>query len=327
MHCDTISLILEERRAGKEVYLRENTFQLDLMKMRKAGYLLQNFACFVNLGKQKKAYEEGKILIELYRQELEKNSDILAPVLSYADIEKNQKAGKMSALLSMEEGEICEGSTEKLTYFYEQGLRMMSLTWNFENSLAFPQKKVEDAEGKILHILPETERGLKEKGFIFVEKMEELGIIIDVSHLGDAGVKDVLRCSKRPFVASHSNARALCSHPRNLSDDLIREMAERGCVTGLNFYAAFLRDFKEGEKTQSCLEDCVRQVLYLFRKGGEDFVGLGSDYDGIEDNLEWEHAGNMERLADALQKAGLHERQLDKFASGNVLRLYKEVLR
>ena len=112
---------------------------------------------------------------------------------------------------------------------------MMTITWNFPNELGFPNGKDESVSPA--RSVPDTEHGLTETGIAFVQEMERIGMIIDISHLNDAGIRDVFRYTKKPFVASHSNARALARHPRNLTDEMIRALAERGGVAGINYYA------------------------------------------------------------------------------------------
>lgn len=325
MHCDTISRIYEESKEER-IHLYENNFQVDLKKMKEANYLLQNFACFVNLGKVDRPFEYANKLIDIFDEEMSLNTDLISKVYAYSDIENNIKNNKLSAMLSIEEAEVCEASLENLQHFYRRGVRMMTLTWNYENSLAYPNKKVFDSNGKFIKTVPDFNRGLKEKGFEFINRMEELGIIIDVSHLNDAGIVDVLGNTKKPFVASHSNARRICAHPRNLSDELIKKMADKGCVIGLNYYSEFLRNFRTEEKKFSYLDDCIRQAKYIINKGGEDFLGLGSDYDGIDDNIEWKDVSGTQMLLRAFEKAGFSARLIDKISGENVLRLYKEVL-
>ena len=160
-------------------------------------------------------------------REIEKNKDDIGIVYSYDDIIKNQKNNKMSALLSIEEGGACKGDLALLRNFYRLGVRMMTLTWNYENELSFPNGHFYDEKSK-------ERRGLKEKGFEFINEMERLGMIIDVSHLSDDGIYDVYNNTKNPFIASHSNARSICSHQRNLTDDMIKKIGERGGIIGVN---------------------------------------------------------------------------------------------
>ena len=324
MHCDTISELLNLRRQGRQVSLRQNDLHLDLERLQKSGYLLQNFALFVNLKKCRDPWEEVCALYNMYREQLQENSDMIAPVYTYCDIRKNREQGKMSALLTVEEGGVCKGEIEKLRCLYEMGVRMMTLTWNHPNGLGHPHESghshPDGRRGK------EVWKGLTERGREFVAEMEGLGMIVDVSHLSDAGFWDVAEATTKPFVASHSNARSVCAHGRNLSDDMIRLLADRGGCMGLNFYADFLRVPVVGEKNPITMEDVVRHALHITDVGGVEVLGLGSDFDGIDTNEALPGVQSMGRLWDALHKAGFKETELDKIFYGNVLRVYRQVL-
>lgn len=342
MHCDTISRLWKLRQQGEEEGLLENSGHVDVRKLQKGGYLLQNFALFIEKKKCADPWENVLQLYEVYEQELEKNRDRLAPVYCYADIEKNRKEGKISALLTVEEGAVCKGDLGKLQTLYEKGVRMLTLTWNYPNELGYPnldsdrgreirssaqdrEPAERDAMVKGFLNTPEK-RGLTETGLFFLERMETLGIIVDVSHLSDGGFYDVLAHTKKPFVASHSNARALCPCARNLSDDMIWKLAERGGVTGLNFCADFLVQKPVGEKNPGTIADIVSHAAHILKWGGEECLGLGSDFDGIDTHEELPGADKIERLWEALKQHGFTERQLDKVFSENVLRVYREVL-
>lgn len=198
---------------------------------------------------------------------------------------------------------------------------MMTLTWNFPNALGYPSLNAERYDP----YTPNTSEGLTEKGIEFVQEMERLGMIVDVSHLSDAGFYDVLHYTQKPFVASHSNAREVCRHVRNLTDDMIRKLSERGGVTGLNFCMDFLREPSE-KGSYAALADIVNHARHIADVGGVECVGLGSDFDGIPCNAEISGADQMPRLADAFQKKGFHESEIDRILYGNVFRLYQEIL-
>lgn len=216
------------------------------------------------------------------------------------------------------------GNIRLLRDFYRLGVRMMTLTWNFPNELGFPAKVT---EGNLKGTLFDgDEYGLTETGIAFVKEMERLGIIIDVSHLNDAGIRDVLEHTSKPFVASHSNAKKVCGHPRNLNDDLIQAIDERGGVIGINYSSSFLRDWEEGEEEVSRIEDMVKHVLYIRDLAGIDCIGLGSDFDGIDGELEIASPEDLPLLKKALREAGLKESEIEKIFYQNVLRLYKDIL-
>ena len=321
MHCDTIGELFALKSQGQPGTLRENALHIDLLRMKESRYLLQNFALFVQLNKEGDPWERACSLHELYDQELKQNSDLIAPVYQFSDIAENEGAGKMSALLTVEEGAVCKGELEKLRELYRWGVRMLTLTWNFPNELGWPNL----SRGQS-HYLPNTTQGLTERGREFVAEMEKLGMIPDVSHLSDAGFYDVLAVTKKPFVASHSNARAVCPWVRNMTDDMIRKLADRGGVMGLNFCADFLEEVPEGQKNPGTIAAVVRHAKHIANVGGISVLGLGSDFDGIPTHEELPGAQSMERLWEAMKQGGFTEEQLDQIFWKNVLRVYEEVL-
>jgi membrane dipeptidase len=140
------------------------------------------------------------------------------------------------------------------------------------------------------------------------------------------GFYDVYLHSKKPFVASHSNAAALCRHKRNLSDDMIVKIGERGGVIGVNYYGRFLEDTAENGIYYSRISRIADHIFHMIQVGGMESVGLGSDFDGIDDNLELSDCGGMELLWEELRRRGLSEREAEGVFSRNVLRLYREML-
>lgn len=326
MHCDTISEIWESRRRGEPQALSQNKLHIDIFKMKQAGYLLQNFAMFVDLQKGLDPFAYVQELIAVFYEEIEKNKNDIDVVKCYQDILCNKEQGKISALLTIEEGGCCKGQLENLEMLYQLGARMMTLTWNYPNTLGFPNLELprdEDTLNAGSFCNFDSTKGLTETGFLFVERMEELGIIVDVSHLSDAGFWDIAKHAKKPFVASHSNARTLCCHRRNLTDDMIRAVAEHGGVVGLNYYGAFL-DEENGQ--YSSVAKIVEHAQHIVRVGGQECLGLGSDFDGFEGGREMENCAQMEKLVVALERAGFTGDMLDKVLNGNVMRVYREVI-
>lgn len=306
LHCDTISKIYQSRKRGEQTGLLSNHLQTDIKKMKKGGYLLQNFAVFTDMEKdEENPYLCAKNQIALFYEEMERNASEICHVKTAAELEKNKKEGRISAVLTLEEGEICEGSVKKLEEFYQNGVRMMTFTWNYENSLG-------------------TGRGLTEKGIAFLEKMEDLGIIADVSHLSDAGFYDVCRYAKKPFAASHSNARALCGHKRNLTDDMILNIAKRGGVIGVNYCGRFLEAQEGDDVCESRVSQIADHILHIVHIGGAACVGLGSDFDGFLGGSELSDCSKMELLWEELKRRGISEDRADDIFFQNVFRIYKE---
>lgn len=325
MHCDTIYEIYEGQKRGESIFLRNNSLHLDLEKMKKGDYGIQNFAMYVDLEKSENPFLQAMEMIDVFYKEMEANKDLIGVVKSYEDIEKNWKEGRMSAMLTLEEGGMCLGNIRFLRDFYRLGARMMTLTWNYPNELAYPNRIV--LEGPERGCYPDTEHGLTERGMEFLEEMERLGMIIDISHLNDAGIWDVFKHTKKPFVASHSNARALASHPRNLTDEMIRALGERGGVAGINYCPAFLHDWKEGENKKSLVTHMVEHMKHMKQVGGIGCIGLGSDFDGIRGELELTDGGKLPLLEEEMRRQGFLPSEIEAVFYGNVLRVYKDILK
>ena len=327
MHCDTLSALLSAKRQGKNFDFENSDTQISLSKMQAGDYLLQNFAIFVNLGETDSPLPEALEMILLFESEMEKHADLIRPVRSYADIEQNQADGVMSALLTGEEGEITMGNPDFLYFLYKLGMRMMTLTWNYENSLGFPNVRLDKkASASSDRYCLSQNKGLKEQGIVFLEEMERLGMIIDVSHLSDAGFYDVLEHTTKPFVASHSNARALARHPRNLTDEMIRALADRGGVAGINYFDAFVKDRVDGKAALSLCRDMVAHMKHMKQVGGIGCIGLGSDFDGFGSPVEMKDCSGMQLLADEMSREGFSTGEIEAVFSENVLRVYKELL-
>jgi membrane dipeptidase len=240
-------------------------------------------------------------------------SSVLRMVYNAGDIRENMRAGLISALLTVEDGRAVNGDMARLGWFFNAGVRVMGLTWNAPNCFGHPNSP--DPGAMAL--------GLTEFGREAIHEMNTLGILIDVSHLSDGGFTDVAALSKKPFAATHSNCRALCGHPRNLTDGMIRMLASAGGVAGVNFMPGFLTS--DGGR-ESRVEDICRHVLHFINTGGEDCVALGTDFDGIDGAFEIGQPTEMSKLFDALEQRGLSERQLEKFAFSNVLRVLSDAL-
>lgn len=343
MHCDTISALeteiweeertekAQEKSTEKQVRLweeererrnpntlRENNGQLDLLRMKQSGYVLQNFALYVDVGDHPGAWEWAMRLYQRFRAEMEKNKELIRQVTSFDEMMENKRQNRMSALLTIEEGGICEGRIERLHELYRMGARMMTLTWNYPNTLGAPASP---AEG----VKVEGPAWLTPKGMEFVEEMERLGMILDVSHLSDEGFWNVVQIARKPFVASHSNARSLCGHPRNLTDEMIRKIGELGGVIGLNFYEQFVlgQNAKDQNEFWTALISHAKRIWNL---GGGDVLGLGSDFDGIPRNEFLPGAEKMGELWERLHRAGFTAGELDGIFAGNVMRVYREML-
>lgn len=305
LHCDTILRCVDSE--GK-VKLRENDLCIDVQKLRKGRSLAQFFAMFVDLDVDKEPMDRCLDMIDCFYKELEENSKDIAFAGSFADMGRNDAEGRMSAFLAVEEGGVVEGKLQNLRNLYRLGVRLITLTWNYPNCIGYPN-------ADWVH----KDKGLTPFGQEVVAEMNRLGMIIDVSHLSDQGFYDVARLSQNPFVASHSNARAVEGHTRNLTDEMLVLLAEKGGVTGLNLEPSFLG----GGGT---LEAMVRQLSHMKKVAGIDVIAIGTDFDGTGPLSVIRNTGEIGLLCDGLQKAGFSSGEIEKIMCRNAERVMKAVL-
>ena len=317
MHCDTIMALM-----NTNMNLRDNDLMIDLNKLKKSNYMLQCFAMFVpyisfNNDNNYSPFEFCNKMIDRYYLELEKNKDLISPVFSYDDILNNIKNNKMSALLTIEEGGVCQGNLEFLRNFYRLGVRMMTLTWNFKNEIASPNiNYLKNKDTKI----PNTVDGLTSFGIEVVKEVNRLGMVIDCSHLSDKGFYDVIKYSTKPIVCSHSCSRYVCNHVRNLDDDMLIKLKENGGVCGINF----CHDFVKCDDKKALISDIILHINHIRDLIGIDYIALGSDFDGISnDDIELKNALFMPKLVLELQNNGYSKEDIDKITHLNVLRVFK----
>ena len=279
-------------------------------------------------------------VIDYVYQELGECSDVAQLCRSSFEIDEALKEGKIAVILGLEGGRPLEGrpmqdSLSTLRAFYRLGVRSLQLTGNGRNRLADGI-----AESR-------TRGGLTQFGVAVIKEMSRLGMLIDISHLAPAGVADVLQLTEGPIVASHSNARAVCDHPRNLEDQVIKEIAERGGMVGLTLFSTLVNKDKE----LATVEDLADHIDHIAHLAGIDFVGLGPDFSefsirvsqwsGARGNMEglqygnkesyfhpelrdWTHLPNVTRT---LLKRGYSVEDIRKVLGENFLRVYRKVFK
>ena len=308
-HCDTLMDIVEGRRRLAD---KDKGGQLDLPRMIEAGVSAQIFAIYVSKeylpgGGARRALQ----FVDAFYREIEDNSDKLIFATTGSDVDKAREEGKIAAFLSIEGGEALDGRIELLRIFYRLGVRLMTLTWSLRNELADGA-----FEGR-------TGGGLTRFGVDVVEEMDRLGMVVDVSHLSEAGFWDVMKVSKRPIVASHSNSKELCSHPRNLTDDQVKAIAKKGGFIGVNFAGYFL-----GEGRRS-LSGVIDHIDHLCTVVGPEHVGLGSDFDGLPfEQLpdELKDVSGLPKIAEGLAARGYSEQVIKGIMGENLLRVVRSVI-
>ena len=216
--------------------------------------------------------------------------------------------GKVKILLSIEGGEIFEGSVERVREFYDRGIRMAALTWNNENEIGHSAKSG-------------SKEGIKPRGWEILREMASLRMAADTSHLNEAGFWDLIDRHSQPPMASHSCAKALCPHFRNLSDEQIRAMAARGGWIGVNFYPRFLR-----EDGKASVRDIADHIDHMCQLGAQKNVGFGSDFDGIEYTpVDCASPADIPAILEELRRRGYGEADIAAIAGGNFLDYYRRL--
>lgn len=256
LHCDTLTTYLDTPRS-----LSAPTAHFSLKKLPRGVNCAQCTAIFLPDGT---APEERLLRYERCLRALRAQAgENLAVCASAEEIEFAWGNRKAAAVLTIENGSLLCGKLARAEELAEDGVRMLTLTWNGQNEIG---------SGHTSH------DGLTPFGTALIPELERLGIIVDVSHLNDEGFRDLLHVAKVPFAASHSNSRAVCAHNRNLTDDQLRAMADRGCLIGLTFFSPFLRD----DDQPATREDLLRHLEHMMDLVGEHGLALGSDFDGAD---------------------------------------------
>ncbi len=305
-HCDTL-MRAWGLQAG-DIY-RLPQAMVDVERLEKSGCMAQFFAVFMMPQPAAPDSDDDSYidaLLNIFRSSLQGK---LAFAGNIQDFRRNRKAGKISGFLTLEDGRAVNGSMDRLERFYEMGIRLITLTWNYVNCFGSPNSFDPAAMAQ----------GLTSFGRDAVRRMQELGMLVDVSHLSDGGFWDVADITKVPFVASHSNCRALNPHPRSMSDEMIRALADRGGIMGVNFCPNFLR--KNIRENTSRVEHLVRHLRHMVNTGGLGCAAIGSDLDGIDGDLEIGSADQMPLLFQTMERAGFHESEIEQIAWKNAERV------
>ena len=307
-HCDSIGDQLER---GRWLGDRSDQGHIDLPRLRAGGVNAQIFACYVPVPYQR----HGAVThaLERFDQLLllaEQLPDQVVIAHTAGDVRRAKAAGKVAAVAGLEGAEALDASIGVLRQFHRLGLRNLGLAWNHRNAACDGV-----AESR-------TNGGLTEFGVKVVEECNHLGIMIDVSHLSPAGVADVLNVSQLPIIASHSNAYALCPHPRNLTDAQMDAIAAKGGVMGVTFVNSFLN---REQPEQANLADVVNHIEYYLARVGPEHVALGSDFDGWTMAQELSDAAAYPRITAALLGRGHTVDVVRQVLGENLLRVMAAV--
>ena len=308
-HCDSLIDFVNNVRTLQDP---AQGGQWDIQSARQTGVALQFLAAFIETKyKPNRSLQRGLQLIEGAHRLLTTHSDQLFLIQGRLDLEQKPNATRLGILLSVEGGEILGEDLFMLDIIFRLGVRALCLTWNQRNAIA---AGVDETD---------TQLKLSSFGQEVVRHMNQLGMLVDVSHLNEAGFWHVLEVSKDPIAATHSCAKALCAHPRNLTDPQLRALGRHKGVVGVNFYPHFLKD--SGVATR---EDVVRHICHIAEVAGVETVGLGSDFDGIEETpVGLEQVGDLTYLQDDLVKRGFSTREVEQIMGRNFRRLLSDVLK
>lgn len=307
-HCDTVYKLWE--KDSRESLLK-NSFSVDISRLNEIGAKAQCFAIFTPFDSHTEIpfWDRMKAIHERFVFELEKAGDAVKQATRSSDMSDD----RVSAVLTIEDLGPIEGRMDRFEEVLSWRPRIASLTWNWENEYGYPNS----SDPAIM------EKGLKKKGFEILERMKEEDLICDVSHLNDSGFWDVVNSGVK-VVATHSNSRSITDCTRNLTDEMIRAIADRGGIVGLNFCPSFLSSYPEGTpkaEHYSRICDMITHIRHIYDVAGEDVLALGTDFDGIGGTLEIPGVESLPCLKQAMEDAGFSSSVVEKFWQKNGLRV------
>jgi membrane dipeptidase len=352
-HSDTTQRLLDE---NFDMGMRSSTGHMDIPRMKEGGLDAEFFSIWVDPDKYigAPASKRALDLIDAVYEQAKKHPEALEMAYSAEDIRRLKKQGKIGALMGVEGGHAIDDDLRVLRTFYRLGVRYMTLTHTKANNWA------DSSTDTPKH------NGLTDFGREVVREMNRLGMIVDISHVSDKTFYDTLAVSKAPVIASHSSCRALCDHPRNMTDDMIRALAKNGGVMQINFFPAFISNkYREASanlrkqlepeikaleekykddpaklaeerralmsKYRSAaplptLDDLVAHIDHVVKLVGPDYVGLGSDFDGVPTlPIGMEDCSKLPAITKALLEKGYNEKDITKILGGNLLRVFDNV--
>jgi membrane dipeptidase len=317
LHCDALYMVL---RGRKDLVTRSNSFEVDIPRLKQGGVNVQVFAIFVD-PKTKGYYHYVMRAIDTLKAICQTDSADIELAKSPGDVRRIVRAGKIAAILAIEGGHaltetrsadtvhLSAGCLQRLREYYDAGVRMLTVTHNNTNEFA-------DAA---LDSTSRPHNGLSPSGKELIKEANRLGMIIDVSHASEKTFRDIVEASTAPIIASHSNARAICDHPRNLTDEQIKAIAQNGGVVGINFHSSFLRS----DKQRAAIEDIVSHIDHIIKLVGDDCLALGSDFDGmIKPPKDLKDVSQLPELTKALITRGYSEATIKKILGENFLRVF-----
>lgn len=283
----------------------------DIPRLQEGSVDIQFFAVWVSPTQFTNYYQQSQVMIDRFNYELNDNPNMIGQALTYDEAINLNKQEKIAAVLAVEGGHHIENSLEKLDTLYNEGMRYLTITWNNSTHWAISAQDPFSVT-----------QGLSDFGKEVIRRLDSLGVIIDVSHTGIKTIQDILEVTNNPIVATHSGARALRDHYRNLYDWQIQDIANSGGVIGVVFYPPFLTNSSNAD-----IEDVIAHIDYIKNLVGIDYVAIGSDFDGIGTNtvVGLENVTKFPRLTEALFDHGYSKEDVEKILGENFRRVFQQV--
>lgn len=301
LHCDSLTVCFD-----KGAQMADFNGQINLKNLTASGCVLQCVAVFTKREKDEKKFFE---YVKFFDQTLESCGELARKINSFSDVERARADGKVALMLTVENLAFLRGDVSRIYDLKKMGVNMASLTWNFQNALAYPCSNDQKT----------CLKRLKRSGLTAVEVMDDCKMIVDLSHLSSGGVDQILRGRKKPLVASHTACFSLCQNARNLTDGQIKKIADCGGVVGLCLYDKFLGD-------SDVFRGVYNHLKRLVDVGGEGVVALGTDFDGLPKESAYLSCKDVGALLNYLKNKGVSQRLIERFAYKNALRVIKDVL-
>lgn len=309
LHNDILEVMIGE--PSYHLGTLHTTHHTDIPRLQKGGVDVQFFSVWVSPTQYSDTfyYDQSKIMINLLNSEISQNQNTIGLAKTPEETIQLNNTNKIAAVIGVEGGHSIENSIEKLAELYNDGMRYMTITWNNSTSWAV---SAQDSRS--------TTVGLSEFGKSVIRAMDSLGVIIDISHTGIKTIQDILQVSTNPIIATHSGARALRNHYRNLYDNQIIAIANRGGVIGVVFYPPFLTT------STANIDTVIKHIDYIKNLVGIDYVAIGSDFDGIETTpIGLEDVSKFPALTLRLLERGYSQQDVEKILGGNFMRVFEQV--
>ena len=299
-HSDVISYSYDNK-----INICDRRLSFNFTDVKDSMPYLQLMACFVHDEYRKNGYNIVKKLMDYYTKQEEKNLENIIRINSRKDIDRVRENNKLGVLLTVENGVAIDGDIDKLYNLYKQGIKMMTITWNYDNELGCGN-------------LTNNDLGLTSIGKKCVKVMNSINMIVDVSHASPKTFWNIMDVTSSPVIASHSNVYKLCKHSRNLTDMQIKEIAKTNGLIGITYCNKFLSNSK-----QTCINDVVNHIEYVANLVGIEYVCLGSDFDGIDKKYLPENLKGVKdiyKVKECLLHRGFNKNEIEKIMGENLVR-------